>query len=172
MGDYPLHLVRKRRLADGRAVTVRPIRADDESGERAFIDRLSAESRRLRFLTFVQSASDKLVHFFTHIDYGSHMAFVCEAEGGELVGEARYVENADARSCEFGVVVADGWRHSGVAQLLMDALIRAAQARKLDTMAGLVLSENRDMLDFARALGFETSPDPVKPALVRVTRKL
>jgi L-amino acid N-acyltransferase YncA len=100
------------------------------------------------------------------------MAFVCEAEGGELVGEARYVANADARSCEFGVVVADAWRHSGVARLLMDALIRAAQARKLETMDGLVLSENQDMLRFAKLLGFELSPDAVKPALVRVTRKL
>jgi acetyltransferase len=172
MGDYPLHLARKRRLADGRTVTIRPIRPEDEGGERAFLDGLSGESRRLRFLTYVRSASDTLVHFFTHIDYAAHMAFVCEAAGGELVGEARYVANADGRSCEFGVVVADDWHHSGIAQLLMEALIRAAQALKLDTMAGLVLSENRDMLQFARGLGFELSPDPVKPALVRVTRKL
>jgi acetyltransferase len=172
MGDYPLHLVRKRRLADGRTVTIRPIRAEDEGGERALIDGLSGESRRLRFLAVVRAASDQLIHFFTHIDYAEHMAFVCEAEGGGLVGEARYLTNADGRSCEFGVVVADDWHHSGIAPLLMDALIRAAQARRLDTMAGLVLSENRDMLQFARALGFELSPDPVRPALVRVTRKL
>ena len=172
MAAYPLHLVRRRRLADGREVTIRPVRAGDERGEARFLEQLSGESQRLRFLSFVQAPGETLVHFFTHIDYDRHMAFVCEAEGGELTGEARYVANADGRSCEFGVVVADDWRHSGVARLLMDALIRAAQARKLETMAGLVLSENRDMLNFARALGFELNPDADKPALVRVTRKL
>lgn len=172
MGDYPLHLVRRRSLADGRTVTIRPIRAEDEDTEKRFLEPLSGESQRLRFLNLVYAPSGRLVHFFTHIDYDRHMAFVCEAEGGELVGEARYVTNADERSCEFGVVVADDWRHSGVAQLLVDALIRAAQARKLETMEGLVPSEDREMLQFARSLGFELSPDAVKPALVRVTRKL
>ena len=172
MAEFPLHLVRQRQLADGRTVTIRPIRAGDEHAESRFLEKLSGESQRLRFLDFVQAPGEKLVHFFTHIDYDRHMAFVCEAEGGALVGEARYVANADGRSCEFGVVVADEWRHSGVAHLLMDALIRAAQARGLETMAGLVLSENQDMLRFAKLLGFELNPDPTKPALVRVTRKL
>lgn len=172
MAVYPLHLVRQRRLADGRDVTIRPVRAGDERAEAQFLEGLSGESQRLRFLDFVQAPGEKLVHFFTHIDYDRHMAFVCEAAGGALVGEARYVANADGRSCEFGVVVADGWRHAGVAHLLMDALIRAAQAHGLETMAGLVLSENRDMLRFAKLLDFEINPDPVKPALVRVTRKL
>ena len=172
MADFPLHLVRQRRLADGRSVTIRPVRAGDERAEAQFLERLSGESQRLRFLDFVQAPGEKLVHFFTHIDYDRHMAFVCEAAGGELVGEARYVANADGRSCEFGVVVADHWGHAGVAQLLMDARIRAAQARKLETMEGLVLSENQEMLRFARTLGFELTPDAVKPALVRVTRKL
>lgn len=172
MALYPLHLARQRRLADGREVTIRPVREGDERAEAQFLGALSGEAQRLRFLNFVQAPGETLVHFFTHIDYDRHMAFVCEAEGGALVGEARYVSNADGRSCEFGVVVADGWRHSGVARLLMDALIRAAQARKLETMEGLVLSENRDMLQFARSLGFELAPDPERPALVRVTRKL
>jgi acetyltransferase len=172
MAVYPLHLVRRRRLVDGRDVTIRPVRPGDERAEAQFLEQLSGEAQRLRFLNFVQAPGETLVHFFTHIDYDRHMAFVCEAEGGALVGEARYVANADGRSCEFGVVVADAWRHAGVAQLLMDALIRAAQARKLETIEGLELSENHDMLRFAKSLGFELNPDPVKPALVRVTRKL
>jgi acetyltransferase len=100
------------------------------------------------------------------------MAFVCESADGEIVGNARYVVNADGRSCEFGVVVADAWRRTGVAQLVMDALIRAAQARRLETMEGLVMSENRDMLAFARSLGFELATDPAQPALVRAVRRL
>ena len=172
MAEYPLHLARRRMLADGRTVTIRPIRAEDEALERAFLDRLSPESRRLRFQHLVATPPAELVRFLTHVDYDRHMAFVCEAADGSLVGNARYVVNADQRSCEFGVVVADDWHHAGIAQLLMEALFRAARACKLDTMEGLVLSENRDMLDFAKLLGFELSTDPVKPALVRVVKKL
>jgi acetyltransferase len=103
------------------------------------------------------------------------MAFVCEAavDGKpELVGEARYVANPDGRSCEFAVVIADAWHKSGIAGLLMEALIRAAQAHGLSTMEGLVLRENRDMLRFVKALGFEATPDPVEPTMARVERKL
>lgn len=145
MADYPLHLVRRRKLADGREVVVRPMRAEDAAAEREFP---------------------------TRVDYDRHMAFVCEAADGAIVGNARYVVNPDGRSCEFGIVVSDDWRHSGVAQLLMEALFRAARARKLDTMEGLVLSENRDMLEFIRALGFESSTEPADPAQVRVVKKL
>jgi acetyltransferase len=175
MAEYPLHLVRRRTLVDGRTVVVRPIRAEDEMLTHDFFDHLSAESRQMRFMKFVRSVSDKLIHFFTHVDYEKHMAFVCEAElGGRptLVGEARYVANADNRSCEFGVVIADDWHHSGIAGLLMDALIRAARANRFETMEGLVLRENRDMLKFVRALGFEATPDPVESTLMRAVKKL
>jgi acetyltransferase len=175
MAEYPLHLVRQRRLADGRTVLIRPIRTDDEPAEREFFAGLSDEAKQLRFLKFVGTLNEKLIHFFTHIDYDRHMAFVCEAahDGrSRLVGEARYVANPDARSCEFGVVIADDWHKTGIAGLLMDALIRAARARGFETMEGLVLRENHDMLRFVKALGFEALPEPLEPTNVRVTLKL
>ena len=175
MAEYPLHLARRRTLADGRTVTIRPIRAEDEMPTRDFFDHLSVDVRQMRFMKFVKSVSDKLIHFFTHIDYAKHMAFVCEAEvqgRPALVGEARYVANADGRSCEFGVVIADDWHKSGIAGLLMEALIRAARANRYETMEGLVLRENHDMLKFVRALGFEATPDPVESTLMRAVKKL
>jgi acetyltransferase len=175
MAEYPLHLARRRALADGRTVTIRPIRAEDELRTRDFFDHLSEDARQMRFMKYVKALSDKMIHFFTHIDYEKHMAFVCEAdvEGRPtLVGEARYVANADGRSCEFGVVIADDWHHSGIAGLLMEALVRAARAQRFDTMEGMVLRDNRDMLKFVRALGFEATPDPVESTLMRAVKKL
>jgi acetyltransferase len=171
MAEYPAHLARERCLADGRRVTIRPIRPDDEPGERAFFDCLSGESKQLRFMKFVSSVNEELVHFFTHIDYDRHMAFVCEHQG-RLVGEARYVANPGGRSCEFGVVIADDWHRSGIAGLLMEALIEAARARGFETMEGLVLRTNRPMLRFVRALGFEAAPEPYEPTLTRAVKKL
>ncbi len=169
--EYPAHLARQRRLADGRTVVIRPVRAEDEAAERAFFDALSGQTRRLRFQRFTGAMTGELMHFFTHIDYDRHMAFVCESDA-RLVGDARYVANPGTRSCELGIVIADDWHHSGIAQLLMDALVRAAQARGFETMEGLVLADNVDMLGFVRELGFETRPAPEDPTLVRIGRKL
>lgn len=175
MSAYPSHLERRRKLADGRIVAIRPIRADDEPSEHEFLDRHSGDTRRRRFIRYARPQGDALAHFFTHIDYDRHMAFVCEASVDgkpHIVGDARYVANPDGRSCEFGIVVADDWHHTGIAQLLMHELMRAARAVRLETMEGLVLRDNADMIGFVDALGFSASEAPQDPALVRVVKRL
>ena len=171
MTEYPAHLAVERRLADGRRVTIRPIRAHDEVREHEFLDHLSGDTRRRRFIKYAAGVNGGLAHFYTHIDYDQHMAFVCEAEG-DLVGDARYLANPDRRSCEFGIVVAEDWQHSGIAHLLMDALMRESRKRGLQTMEGFVLSDNAAMLSFSRALGFEAQPVEEQPTLLRVVKRL
>jgi acetyltransferase len=175
MGDFATHLDRRRTLADGRRVTIRPVLPGDEAALRSFFRRLSCETRRLRFLKFVGALNDEMVHVFAHVDYHRHMAFVCEAtiDGRqELVGEARYAANPDGRSCEFSIVIADDWHHTGVAGLLMSALMRYARASGLETMEGMVLRDNRTMVRFVRALGFGVTPAAEVPSLLRVARAL
>jgi L-amino acid N-acyltransferase YncA len=172
MAGYPAHLACTRTLADGRKVLVRPIRAEDEAAEREFFGHVSDEAKRMRFMKYVHAVNEKLIHFFTHIDYTTHMAFVCEAPGGELVGEARYVAALGGRSCEFGVIIADAWHKSGIAGLLMDALIKSARAQKFEAMEGVVLRENRDIRRFARALGFVEEAAPDDPTTVRIVKRL
>jgi acetyltransferase len=169
--EYPAHLARQRLTRDGRAVLVRPVRVEDESALRAFFAALAERTRRLRFQRFTGAITDALIRFYTHIDYDRHMAFVCEADG-RIVGDARYVANPNTRSCELGIVVADDWHHSGIAQLLMQALVRAAQARGFETMQGLMLAENGDMLDFVRKLSFDARPADEDATLVRIEKKL
>lgn len=171
MSEYPAHLARERRLADGRMVMIRPIRPDDEPRERAFLNGLSEESWYLRFQKWVTAPSDRLVHFLTRIDYDQHMAFVCTVthdDAEQLVGEARYVVQPGGESCDFGIMIADAWHKTGIAGLLMEALIGSARERGLQRMEGLVLSNNLAMLRFARALGFEVRsvPDDIGTRLI------
>ena len=58
----------------------------------------------------------------------------CASIGARSWREARYVANPDGRSCELGIVVADDWHHTGIAQRLMGALIDAARARDFWTL--------------------------------------
>ena len=173
--SYPGHLARQRVLPDGRPVLIRPILPEDEQHERRFLARLSADTRRKRFKQWAGSRDGELAHFHTDLDYDKHMALVCAArdeQGDRLVGEACYLANPDRRSCEFAIVVADDWQHTGVAQLLMRDLMHAAAERGIQTMASLVLASNTGMLDFSRELGFALEPVAEDPRLVRITKTL
>jgi acetyltransferase len=171
----PANLFRQHRLLDGRTVTIRPIRPDDAEREQAFLAGLSGESLYLRFQRWVSAPFEELIHFLTQVDLERHLALVCTApsdRGEQVVGEARYVVNSGGDSCEFGVVIADAWQKSGIAGLLMDALIAAARARGLRRVEGLVLTSNFAMLRFARGLGFETSIIPDDPTITRIVKQL
>jgi acetyltransferase len=171
LADYPADLASEHRLADGRTVLIRPIRDDDEAEERRFFAGLSDDAKSMRFMKSVGALSERLIHSFTHVDYESRMAFVCEHDM-RIVGEARYSALPHEPSCDFGIVIADDWHRSGIAGLLMDALMRHAAAKGFDTMEGMVLRVNRPMLKFVRALGFELLPLPLDPTLVQVVKSL
>lgn len=175
MAEYPADLVRERRLFDGQTVTLRPIRPADAALVHDFLDELSGESRYMRFQKWVHAPSDKLIHFLTDVDYDRSMALVCTARHGdreEIVGEARYAANPDGQTCELGIVIGDAWHKSGIAGLLMEALIHAARERGFARMEGLVLSRNAEMLRFVRMLGFEVEPVPEDRTVVRIVKTL
>ena len=88
------------------------------------------------------------------------------------MGEARYVADPNGTNCEFGIMIADPWHKTGIAGLLMEALIRTARERGLATMEGVVLTSNATMTRFARALGFEVEAVPGDLTIQRVVRKL
>lgn len=165
----------QRRLPDGRVVTIRPIRASDAALEHRFISDLSGESRYLRFHKWVTAPSVSLIHFLTDVDHDQHVALVCVAsrgEGEQLVGEGRFIREPNSKRCEFGIVIADDWHRTGIAGLLMAALMRAAKAKGLETMEGVILRTNRSMLRFVRALGFEVLDGDGDRETVRVVKHL
>jgi acetyltransferase len=111
----------------------------------------------------------------TDVDQVRHVALAAtvERDGKEaLVGVARYVVDASGTGCEFAIAVDDAWQGSGLAGILMHALIDIARARGLATMEGSVLATNRRMLKFTRQLGFVPQDDPEDRDTVRVVRSL
>lgn len=150
-------------LSDGTHVVIRPIRKEDAALERAFIKRLSPESRRLRFLGQMNEASDALVKALTDIDYRRDVAFVAlvhrEGEKREI-GVARYGTNDDGTACECAVTVADEWRNRGLGVALMRHLIEVARSRGVRSMFSIDEADNGAMRDLAKFLGFRRARDP------------
>jgi acetyltransferase len=141
--------------------------------EQEFVKSLSAESKYYRFMNTLRELSQSQLVRLTQIDYDREMAFVAvhehERVGGleVQVGVARYAMNPDGESCEFAIVVADGWQGKGLARRLMGVIIEAARARGAKYMNGDFLSENRRMIQFVSSLGFVLSTHPEDPGMKR-----
>lgn len=175
MVEYPAHLVRTRHLFDGTQITIRPIRPQDAAMEQDFVRRLSDDSRYYRFMEQLHELPLRKLEYLTAIDYDKHMALLATVvrEGREVeIGVARYVANPDGQSCEFAIAVDDAWQGTGVAGILMAALIDAARAKGLKTMEGFVLASNHKMLKFARQLGLTVHRDIGDADTVRIVRPL
>jgi acetyltransferase len=162
-------------LVDGKPITVRLMRPDDKAREAEFVQQLSAQSRYMRFMVAVSELPESKLIYLTQVDQERHVALVAveQAQGREsMVGVARYAVDQAGTGCEFAIAVGDAWQHSGLAGILMNALMDVARARGLQTMEGIVLRINETMLKFTRQLGFEAHRDPEDRDAVRVSRRL
>lgn len=170
-GDLPFvcHVI------GGARVTLRPIRADDAELERRFVGALSEDSRYGRFMVTLRELPSSKLKYLTEVDQVGHVAIVAttERDGREdMVGAARYsVIDASGR-CEFAVAVDDAWKGSGLAGVLMNALMTLARRRRMTVMEGLVLATNGEMLKFMRQLGFRRERVEGDAQVLRVVREL
>ncbi|HEX6613988.1 MAG TPA: GNAT family N-acetyltransferase [Rhodanobacteraceae bacterium] len=155
-------------LKDGSHVLIRALRKADAELERAFIRRLSPESRRLRFLAQISEPSEALIRSLTDLDEGD-VAFVAlvhrEGEKRE-VGVSRYSLLPGGDSCECAVTVDDEWRDKGLGTALMRHLIEVARRRGVRSMFSSDAATNWRMRDLARDLGFACTADPEDPKQV------
>jgi GNAT superfamily N-acetyltransferase len=145
------------KLRDGTRVLIRPIGKDDGALERAFIERLSPESREYRFLGQV-TASDDLVRELTNLNYQRDMAFIAlRHDAGEKreIGVSRFCVSRDGESCECAVAVSDEWQDKGLGTLLMRHLIEVARQRGIKRMISIDMAENVGMRNLAKSLGFD-----------------
>lgn len=150
-------------LRDRSQVLIRAISPLDRSAERSFLEGLSTQARRFRFLGQVRSPSEQLLDQLTDIDPEHEVAFVAVvAEGGaeRIVGASRYSSSADHESCECAVTVTDQWQNKGLGSALMKHLIEIARQRGIHRMYSVDLAENLQMRDLATHLGFHVRIDP------------
>ena len=160
---YPTRWIDVWHLPGGRRVTVRPVLPQDAELEQAMVRALSPASRYQRFFSPIRELPQGWLERLTQIDYHQQQALIAETFVGEqavAVAEARYVVDATGREAEFAVVVADDWRHLGLARRLLQALLRAAAEAGLQRMVGDVLATNQAMLSLARSLGFDVVRHP------------
>ncbi|HEY1391962.1 MAG TPA: bifunctional acetate--CoA ligase family protein/GNAT family N-acetyltransferase [Methylibium sp.] len=161
---YPEQWVRNLRW-QGREITLRPIRPEDEAQHRRFLECLAPEDVRMRIFYTRRDLPHSELARLTQIDYDREMAFIAvgtNAQGApQTLGVVRAIRDPDNIEAEFGVIVRSDLKGLGLGRVLLDELISHVRASGTQRLVGLVLRENRSMLALARAVGFDA--DPVEP---------
>ena len=130
-------------LADGGTARLRPIRPDDADLLVAFYERVSPESKYLRFFTAYPRLSRRDVKQFTEVDYVDRVALILTL-GDEMIAVGRFDRTDDDRA-EVAFLVEDAHQGRGVAQLLLEHLAEAARERGITGFVAEVLPQNRRM---------------------------
>jgi acetyltransferase len=152
----------------GRALTLRPVRPEDEAQHLEFLTHLDPEDVRMRVFYSRRSIEHSELARLTQIDYEREMAFLAVAAappgalgGGEqTLGVVRAVADPDNISAEFGIVVRSELKGGGLGELLMHKMIGYLREHGTQRLVATVLRENRRMLDLAQQLGFTRHRSP------------
>ncbi len=156
---YPKELEEEFRLPNGRLVLLRPIRPEDEPSHHDFLAQCSPDDLRLRFFHLIRRLPHAEMARLTQIDYDREMAFVAVAQkpngaGTETLGVVRTFTDLHNDKAEYAVLVRSDMKGQRLGWKLMDKIIRYSTSRGTRRIVGLVLSDNRKMLDMVHRLGF------------------
>ncbi len=156
------------KLKDGRHVTIRPIRPEDEPLMVKFHEKLSDRSVYYRYfapLKLEQRVAHERLARICFIDYDREMALVVEhadAKTGEVefLGVGRLSKLRQMNEGEFALTVADECQRNGLGHQLLKMLVQIGRDENLAAITAAVLSDNHDMVALARHLGFEVTHVP------------
>ena len=152
--SHLLHRSRRRSQSTEVPVTVRSIRAADAPLLVDGFNRLSDESRRLRFLGGKAALTPAEVRYFTEVDHHDHEAVVALDGFGRGVGVARYVRNRQLRdTAEVAIVVVDDWQRRGIGTKLLSRLADRAADEDVRCFTALIADDNVAVLGLLRSLG-------------------
>ena len=166
---YPLDLVQTLPW-QGRLLTLRPIRPEDEFQHRQFLGQLDAEDIRMRVFYSRRSIGHGELARLTQIDYEREMAFVavaCDPDPAnaaeQTLGVVRAVADPDNIDAEFGIIVRSDIKGLGLGALLLRKMVDYLRARGTRRLVATVLGNNQRMRELARQLEFQDHASPSDP---------
>jgi acetate---CoA ligase (ADP-forming) len=144
-------------LRDGTTMRLRPPGREDEERLIAFLERLSEESRYLRFhgLPRVGPALVEPMLDPDWLERGSFAGTVADGSGERIVAVGSYVRLRDPSRAEVAFAVADELQGKGVGTRLLEQLAQEAAKVGVEVFIAEVLGGNRAMLGVLEQAGFE-----------------
>jgi acyl-CoA synthetase (NDP forming)/GNAT superfamily N-acetyltransferase len=138
-------------LATGRAVRVRPARADDIPALGRFYAGLSRESSYFRFFG-ARSVSAEELERATRQDVSDHVTLIVDVNR-EVIAVGEYYAVAGGEDAEVAFAVADAHHHEGIATVLLEDLAAIAREAGFRRLVAETLQDNAAMLGVFREVG-------------------
>ncbi|MGE5636083.1 MAG: N-acetyltransferase family protein [Nocardioidaceae bacterium] len=142
-------------VGGGLHVRLRLTRPSDAEPVRAFLESLSPETRRRRFLAATPVVTPALVRSFAFYDPRERLVVAATApiDGREAVLGIADVAFSGATPAELGVVVAEEQQGSGIGTLLVQAAAALGAQRGAKWVRADMLCDNARMLRLMERLG-------------------
>jgi acetyltransferase len=161
---YPLQHITDSQIKDGKKITIRPIRPEDEPLIVNFCQDLSEQSVYFRYFHLVSVKSlvshERLTRI-CFIDYDQEIALVADYENPDthqhqILAIARLSKlHGTQDEAELGVLVSDGFQHQGLGYQLGLRLIEIGRQERLNFIIADILPENKPMQNLCQKLGFK-----------------
>ena len=160
---YPAQYIKTWTLNDGKQVTIRPIRPEDESLIVKFHEYISEESFYLRYFHLMKlqtRISHERLTRICFIDYDREMALVADyldPDTGEreILGVGRLSKIYGTNEGEFGMLISDRCQGLGLGTELLYSLIDIGRQEQLNRISADILPQNHTMQHLCTKLGFE-----------------
>ena len=144
-------------LRDGSTVLIRQVRGTDAPLLADGFARLSARSRRMRFIGTKTTLSAPELRYFTDVDHHDHEALgALSPADGCGVGIARYIRDpGDPEAAEIAVTIADDWQGRGLGTELLARLSSRARQAGIGRFTATVSVDNVAMPRLLWKMGAE-----------------
>jgi acetyltransferase len=170
---YPQEYVSSWQLKDGTALTLRPIRPEDEPLMVKFHGTLSEQTVLYRYFGLPKLEQRVAHERLTRIcfnDYDREVALVAvrqnlETKTDEIIGVARLIKTHGIDEAEFAVVISDQFQGYGLGTQLVKRLVDIGKQEKIGRITALILPENYVMQRVFRKAGFEVEYDRFNEAM-------
>jgi acetyltransferase len=156
---YPLEYIRQTKFNNGKPVTLRPIKPEDEPLIVKFHQALSEDTVRQRYFEFVsldqRVAHDRLIRICFN-DYDREWAIVAECDD-QIVGIGRLYRLPNTSQAEFKMTIIDQFQKKGLGSQLLQHLIMIAKIENIQEIQASILVENEGMIKICTKYGFTLS---------------
>jgi GNAT superfamily N-acetyltransferase len=162
-------------LPSGESVLLRTIHPQDAGTLRAYLQRLSPETRRNRFLGAVNELAPRELERLAHLNRPGGvalLAFTGTGRDADMIGEALCVIAPGSARGEIALSVMDPWQRRGLGQLLMQHIECRARAFGARHLFGEVLRTNAAMKGLARKAGFSIVSPFTDARLIEIVKDL
>jgi acetyltransferase len=164
---YPDQYTTTATLADGQAITIRPIRPEDEPLLIEFHHTLSERTvyaRYSQYLSLDQRSAHERLSRVCFVDYDREIALVAEREdtagrARQIIAVGRLVRLTNPDDAELALVVSDAWQRQGIGARLMEQLLQVARQERIARLIAYVRVDNRGMTRLCERFGFSTAED-------------